>query len=82
MIFMIVYLFGCLFSLFLFKEIFSRRMGFWHKLGLSLYVLVFSWIGYYTYKLAIAYFLDRKGQKVREPKAKPKKALREGQAAK
>lgn len=85
MIFIIIYLIGCVFSLFLFKDIFSRqRMSLWHKLGLCLYVLVFSWIGYLSYKLTISYFLDRNGQRVKAPKPAKKKevksAPREGQA--
>lgn len=71
MIFMIIYLLGCLYSLYLLKDIFSRQnCSVWRKLALSLYVVIFSWIGSFSYSLAISFFLDRSGRTVREPKVK------------
>lgn len=63
MIFMIIYLLGWIPSTMLFREIFTRDgQSIWAKLGLCLYVFFFSWIGYFSYVIAIRYFLDRKSR--------------------
>ncbi|MGM9788434.1 MAG: hypothetical protein ACI3ZF_06005 [Candidatus Cryptobacteroides sp.] len=64
MIFILIYLSGWIADMFLFKEIFARKeLNFWKKLLLVLLILLFSWIGYFCYKLVIKYFLDRELKK-------------------
>lgn len=60
MIFILIYLSGWIADMFLFKEIFARKeLNFWKKLLLCIAILLFSWIGYFCYKLALKYFLDK-----------------------
>ena len=60
MVFMIIYLIGVVASITLFKEVFSlKTLSLWAKLGLSLYLLLFSWLGYFSYTLVIRVFLNR-----------------------
>ena len=64
MIFILIYLSGWIADMFLFKEIFARKeLNFWKKLLLALLILLFSWIGYFVYTLALRYFLDRELRK-------------------
>ncbi|MGN1225973.1 MAG: hypothetical protein ACI4TL_01915 [Candidatus Cryptobacteroides sp.] len=64
MIFILIYLSGWIADMFLFKEIFAKKeLNFWKKLLLVLLILLFSWIGYFVYTLALRYFLDRELRK-------------------
>lgn len=56
---MLIYLSGCIASVFLFKSIFSQaRLKFWSKLLMCLGCFLFSWIGYFAYILAIKVYLN------------------------
>ncbi len=58
-IFMLIYLSGCIGAVTLFRNVFQRKgLKALSKMGLCLYVLIFSWIGYFTYTLAIGPILD------------------------
>ncbi len=61
---MILYLTGWIGSATLFREVFQRKdIKAFGKIALCLYLLVFSWIGYFTYNLAIKVMLNARAAK-------------------
>ncbi len=63
-LFIILYLSGCIASATLFKEAVRRKdLKTPAKIGLCAYLLIFSWIGYFTYTLTIKVILDRRAAK-------------------
>lgn len=56
---MLIYLSGCVASIFLFKDIFAQpRLKNFSRLALCLGCFFFSWIGYFAYNLAIKIYLN------------------------
>lgn len=63
-LFMILYLTGWIASATLFREVFQRKdIKAFGKIMLCLYLLVFSWIGYFTYILVIKVMLNGRAAK-------------------
>lgn len=63
MLFLIIYLIGLIPAVNAAVDI-SRQttIGFWSKTGISVLVVLFSWIGYFAYKFVIHYFIVNKGR--------------------
>lgn len=62
-IFILIYLSGCIGAVSLFRNVFQRKdLKVLAKMGLCLYVLIFSWIGYFTYTLAVKPILDARSK--------------------
>ncbi len=63
-LFILIYLSGCIASATLLKEVARRKdLKAAGKIGLCAYLLIFSWIGYFTYTLTIKVMLDRRASK-------------------
>lgn len=63
MLFLIIYLIGLVPAVNAALDV-SRQtaIGFWRKAGISVPVVLFSWIGYFAYKFVIRYFIVNKGR--------------------
>ncbi len=60
-LFIIFYLFGWIFSFIACKKVFARKdLNVWKKIGYTIFIWVFSWIGYLTWNLVIEVLLDQK----------------------
>lgn len=60
-LFIIFYLSGWIFSFTACKKVFARKdLNVWMKIGYSIFIWVFSWIGYLTWNLVIEVLLDQK----------------------
>lgn len=58
MIFLIIYLLGWIPCAFVIPEIFAQKtLGAAAKIGLSLLVLLLSWVGYFAWRFALEYFI-------------------------
>lgn len=63
-LFILIYLSGCIASATLLKEVARRGdLKIAGKFGLCAYLLIFSWIGYFTYTLTIKVILNRRAAK-------------------
>lgn len=63
MLFLIIYLIGLIPAVNAVVDISNHTtIGLWSKVGISVVVLLFSWIGYFAYKFVISYFIVNKGK--------------------
>lgn len=63
MLFLIIYLIGLIPAVNALVDISHHtNIGLWSKVGISVAVLLFSWIGYFAYKFVIRYFIVNKGK--------------------
>lgn len=63
MLFLIIYLIGLIPAVNTVVDISHHTtIGLWSKVGISVVVLLFSWVGYFAYKFVIRYFIVNKGR--------------------
>lgn len=63
MLFLVIYLIGLIPAVNAVVDISHHKtIGLWSKLGISVVVVLFSWIGYFAYKFVIHYFIVNKGR--------------------